>query len=175
MRLIITIAIAVLGCKGRDDCERFLDRMPREPRTKEALADCRRHIDQLRKDPTARCLLESDTDEAAATCLLDVASAAAKESEAVAKAADALTEARKKAAEARDQLEKAERALDELSGKVDKAIDAIASAQNDADRANEKAELGRLQREMSEVQDRIKADKQAAEDAERNIRVRVSK
>ena len=67
------------------------------------------------------------------------------------------------------------RELDDLDTKVTAAVTAVADAQNDADRAGAKAKLIALQREQAEMKQRAAAAKAAAERAERQKGVKISK
>jgi chromosome segregation ATPase len=174
MNRLIVIAIVLVGCKDRDDCEKLLDRSP-GVHTKASLAECREDLATLRKDPTVRCIIEAETDEAARRCLQGAVDAAAA-------AAEAAQQARARADDAARAARSAQQTVEQLSQEieaVDKQLSAVAeslmTARSDADRAVAKSRLEQLRKEKSDVEQRIRAAAAAVNAAERAEGVHLSK
>ena len=96
-------------------------------------------------------------------------------SEAKRKAEAAAAQAIKDASDAKEKLAAVERDLAEIETKVGQAVNAVVEAQSDADRANAKARLQKLQQEQYEMKQRAAAARAAADKAERLKGVKISK
>ena len=83
-------------------------------------------------------------------------------------------QAQKDAQEAQDKVERLAADLADLDKKLGSAVDGVIAAQTDADRANAKANLVRLQGEKAAMEQRIFEAKQAAAKAERRKGVKIS-
>ena len=87
-------------------------------------------------------------------------------------------EAEKIAVQAQKDMQEAQEKVERLAADLDKklgsAVDGVIAAQTDADRANAKANLVRLQGEKAAMEQRIAEAKQAAAKAERRKGVKIS-
>lgn len=81
----------------------------------------------------------------------------------------------KDAEEAKTKLETAVRELDELNAKVTAALTALTDAKTDADRAATKAQLWQLQKDQTDLKQRVDTARRAAEAVQRPTDVKLSK
>jgi colicin import membrane protein len=177
------IALALLvACSKPDDCERLIKKvasaMPGELRGQSEdslVAECRQHLDKVKQDPSAKCVLDADGDDAVRTCI--TARVEQERRHAADARAKAEADAAKAAADAKataDSVTKLQGDLDKLARSVDQAIDDVNAAKSKADVDAVKAKLSQLQAERAELERQIAAAKAAAARAERAKGVHIS-
>lgn len=91
------------------------------------------------------------------------------------KAEASAREAEKQAHEAAERVDKLSRDLEDLDKRLTGAVDSVIAAQTDADRSAARARLEQLRKEKAEMEARIAAAKAAAEKAQRQKGVKISK
>ncbi len=177
------IALMLLvACSKPDDCERLIKKvasaMPGElhGESQDSLVtECRKHIDKLAHDPSAKCVLEADGDDAVRACItsrLDEERKRAEEARAKAEAAAEQAAADAKAAA--DSVNKVQGEVDDLSKRLDQAVQDVADAKSRAEIDAARAKLAELQKQRADLERKVGEAKAAAARAERSKGVHIS-
>jgi small-conductance mechanosensitive channel len=143
----LLLALALVGCSNPDDCERIVKKLKsadmgpmggdlKNRSTDEVVADCRKNLPKVKDDPTMKCVLDADGDDAVRACInLQLERMRAKEEKLRQKAEEAAQAAVAEAKAAQDKVAKLRADLDDLAKRVDQAVAEVGSANKKVDAA----------------------------------------